>query len=106
MWPEGDPKSATVQEILYWQYREQFRKEYKKKHPKNKSVAAVGKTAGDKWKFMSEKGRLFAIWYICGWEGGDEEESEVNHDEEDSGGELGEHPWAYPHIDLIAEQNK
>ncbi|CAL5332033.1 unnamed protein product [Camellia sinensis] len=34
--------------------REEFRKAYKEKHPNNKSVAAVGKASGDKWKSMSE----------------------------------------------------
>ncbi|CAL5384504.1 unnamed protein product [Camellia sinensis] len=33
---------------------EEFRKTYKEKHPNNKSVAAVGKAGGDKWKSMSE----------------------------------------------------
>ncbi|GFP82763.1 high mobility group b protein 3 [Phtheirospermum japonicum] len=34
---------------------EDFRKQYKEKHPKNKSVAAVGKAGGDKWKSLSEE---------------------------------------------------
>ncbi|KXG20955.1 hypothetical protein SORBI_3010G275200 [Sorghum bicolor] len=34
--------------------REEFRKEFKEKNPKNKSVAAVGKAAGDRWKSLSE----------------------------------------------------
>nr|KJB14226.1 hypothetical protein B456_002G115100 [Gossypium raimondii] len=33
---------------------EEFREQYKKDHPKNKSVAAVGKAGGDKWKSLSE----------------------------------------------------
>ncbi|KAJ6684605.1 HIGH MOBILITY GROUP B PROTEIN 2-LIKE [Salix purpurea] len=33
--------------------REDFRETYKKEHPKNKSVAAVGKAGGDKWKSLS-----------------------------------------------------
>ncbi|KAL7179986.1 hypothetical protein ACSBR1_043237 [Camellia fascicularis] len=33
---------------------EEFRKTYKEKHPNNKSVAAVGKAGGDKWKSLSE----------------------------------------------------
>ncbi|KAG6400191.1 hypothetical protein SASPL_137016 [Salvia splendens] len=34
---------------------EGFRKEYKEKHPNNKSVAAVGKAGGDEWKSMSKE---------------------------------------------------
>uniref|UniRef100_A0A0E0AEN9 HMG box domain-containing protein n=1 Tax=Oryza glumipatula TaxID=40148 RepID=A0A0E0AEN9_9ORYZ len=34
--------------------REEFRKEFKEKNPKNKSVAAVGKAAGDRWKSLTE----------------------------------------------------
>lgn len=33
---------------------EEFRKQYKEKHPNNKSVSVVGKAGGDKWKSMSE----------------------------------------------------
>ncbi|KAM3208222.1 hypothetical protein ACQJBY_063100 [Aegilops geniculata] len=32
----------------------EFRKEFKHKNPKNKSVAAVGKAAGGRWKSLSE----------------------------------------------------
>ncbi|KAK1628214.1 hypothetical protein QYE76_002529 [Lolium multiflorum] len=35
-------------------YRDEFRKEFKEKYPKNKSVAAVGKAAGERWKSLSE----------------------------------------------------
>ncbi|KAA8517903.1 hypothetical protein F0562_015377 [Nyssa sinensis] len=34
--------------------REEFRKQYKEKHPDNKSVSVVGKAGGDKWKSLSE----------------------------------------------------
>ncbi|KAL4569090.1 hypothetical protein LXL04_024718 [Taraxacum kok-saghyz] len=33
--------------------REDFRKQYKEKHPNNKSVSVVGKAGGDKWKSLS-----------------------------------------------------
>ncbi|KAA8535371.1 hypothetical protein F0562_030374 [Nyssa sinensis] len=33
---------------------EEFRKQYKEKHPDNKSVSVVGKAGGDKWKSLSE----------------------------------------------------
>ncbi|XBI05191.1 hypothetical protein VPH35_133379 [Triticum aestivum] len=32
----------------------EFREEFKQKNPKNKSVAAVGKAAGERWKSLSE----------------------------------------------------
>uniref|UniRef100_A0A453TBR9 HMG box domain-containing protein n=1 Tax=Aegilops tauschii subsp. strangulata TaxID=200361 RepID=A0A453TBR9_AEGTS len=34
--------------------RGEFREEFKQKNPKNKSVAAVGKAAGERWKSLSE----------------------------------------------------
>ncbi|XVF18146.1 hypothetical protein REPUB_Repub10bG0187100 [Reevesia pubescens] len=34
--------------------REEFRKQYKEEHPDNKSVSAVGKAGGEKWKSMTE----------------------------------------------------
>jgi high mobility group protein B1 len=34
--------------------RDEFRKEFKEKNPKNKSVAAVGKAAGDRWKSLTD----------------------------------------------------
>ncbi|MGJ2918485.1 HMG-box domain-containing protein, partial [Salmonella enterica subsp. enterica serovar Paratyphi A] len=37
----------------FFVFMEDFRKQYKEKHPNNKSVAAVGKAGGDKWKQMS-----------------------------------------------------
>ncbi|GAU46588.1 hypothetical protein TSUD_186570, partial [Trifolium subterraneum] len=33
----------------------EFREQYKKDHPNNKSVAAVGKACGEEWKRMSEE---------------------------------------------------
>ncbi|KAK1594264.1 hypothetical protein QYE76_037346 [Lolium multiflorum] len=43
-------------------YRDEFRKEFKEKYPKNKSVAAVGKAAGERWKSLSEL--LKQLWWI------------------------------------------
>ncbi|GFP82759.1 high mobility group b protein 3 [Phtheirospermum japonicum] len=34
---------------------EDFRKEYKEKHPHNKSVSAVGKAAGVEWKSLTDE---------------------------------------------------
>ncbi|KAK8456247.1 hypothetical protein SEVIR_4G299800v4 [Setaria viridis] len=33
---------------------EEFRKEFKEKNPKNKSVAEVGKAAGNRWKSLTD----------------------------------------------------
>jgi hypothetical protein len=47
-------------------YREEFRKSYKEKHPEVKSVATVGKAGGNKWGSMSDevKRRGFCSSYI------------------------------------------
>ncbi|XP_019190130.1 PREDICTED: HMG1/2-like protein [Ipomoea nil] len=102
-----DPNKPKRPASAFFVFMEQFRKDYKEKHPKNKSVAAVGKAAGDKWKSMSEKEKAPYIAkaeqrkedynrqmeaYDKKMEGGDEEESdksksEVNDDEEDGSGE-------------------
>jgi high mobility group protein B3 len=34
--------------------REDFRKDYKEKHPNVKQVSVIGKAGGDKWKSLSE----------------------------------------------------
>ncbi|KAJ8553502.1 hypothetical protein K7X08_024180 [Anisodus acutangulus] len=38
----------------YFIFMEEFREEYKEKHSNNKSVAVVGKAAGEKWKSFSD----------------------------------------------------
>ncbi|MDG6100476.1 hypothetical protein EXU34_23895, partial [Alteromonas sp. ZYF713] len=38
----------------FFVFMEDFRKQYKEKHPNNKSVSVVGKAGGDKWKSLSE----------------------------------------------------
>ncbi|MCH1921800.1 HMG-box domain-containing protein, partial [Shewanella sp. A3A] len=45
------PKRAPS---AFFVFMEEFRKEFKEKNPKNKSVAAVGKAAGDRWKSLTE----------------------------------------------------
>nr|XP_016433216.1 PREDICTED: high mobility group B protein 3-like [Nicotiana tabacum] len=45
------PKRPT---IAFFIFMEEFRKQYKEKHPNNKFVAAVGKAAGEKWKSFSD----------------------------------------------------
>ncbi|KAK6922502.1 High mobility group box domain [Dillenia turbinata] len=49
-----DPNKPKRPASAFFVFMEEFRKQYKEKHPNNKSVAAVGKAGGDKWKSMSE----------------------------------------------------
>ncbi|OAY50291.1 high mobility group B protein 2 [Manihot esculenta] len=49
-----DPNKPKRPASAFFVFMEEFREQYKKEHPKNKSVAAVGKAGGDKWKSMSE----------------------------------------------------
>ena len=49
-----DPNKPKRPASAFFVFMEEFRKHYKEKHPQNKSVAAVGKAGGDKWKSMSE----------------------------------------------------
>ncbi|KAB5557784.1 hypothetical protein DKX38_008693 [Salix brachista] len=49
-----DPNKPKRPASAFFVFMEEFRELYKKEHPKNKSVAAVGKAGGDKWKSLSE----------------------------------------------------
>uniref|UniRef100_A0A1D1Z8T4 HMG1/2-like protein n=1 Tax=Anthurium amnicola TaxID=1678845 RepID=A0A1D1Z8T4_9ARAE len=49
-----DPNKPKRAPTAFFVFLEEFRKQYKEKHPENKSVAAVGKAAGEKWKAMSD----------------------------------------------------
>uniref|UniRef100_UPI003980FBFA HMG-box domain-containing protein n=1 Tax=Salmonella sp. s58078 TaxID=3159699 RepID=UPI003980FBFA len=49
-----DPNKPKRPASAFFVFMEEFRKSYKEKHPDNKSVAAVGKAGGNKWKSMSE----------------------------------------------------
>ncbi|KAF2324794.1 hypothetical protein GH714_017103 [Hevea brasiliensis] len=49
-----DPNKPKRPASAFFVFMEEFREQYKKEHPKNKSVAAVGKAGGDRWKSMSE----------------------------------------------------
>ncbi|XP_010534225.1 PREDICTED: high mobility group B protein 2-like [Tarenaya hassleriana] len=49
-----DPNKPKRPASAFFVFMEEFREQFKKEHPKNKSVAAVGKAAGDKWKSMTE----------------------------------------------------
>ncbi|KAH6782466.1 high mobility group B3 [Perilla frutescens var. hirtella] len=48
-----DPNKPKRAASAFFVFMEDFRKQYKEKHPGNKSVAAVGKAGGDEWKSMS-----------------------------------------------------
>ncbi|KAK4430365.1 HMG1/2-like protein [Sesamum alatum] len=52
--PAKDPNKPKRPASAFFVFMEEFRKTYKEKHPNNKSVAAVGKAGGDKWKSLSE----------------------------------------------------
>lgn len=49
-----DPNKPKRPPSAFFVFMEGFRKQYKESHPKNKSVAVVGKAGGDKWKSMSD----------------------------------------------------
>ncbi|EYU43543.1 hypothetical protein ABFS82_03G007100 [Erythranthe guttata] len=50
-----DPNKPKRPASAFFVFMEDFRKQYKEKHPTNKSVAAVCKAGGDKWKSMDEE---------------------------------------------------
>ncbi|KAJ4830967.1 hypothetical protein Tsubulata_049611 [Turnera subulata] len=49
-----DPNKPKRPASAFFVFMEEFREQYKREHPKNKSVAAVGKAGGDKWKSLTE----------------------------------------------------
>ncbi|KAF9682106.1 hypothetical protein SADUNF_Sadunf05G0073800 [Salix dunnii] len=78
-----DPNKPKRPASAFFVFMEDFRKQYKEAHPNNKSVAAVGKAGGDKWKSLSEAAGGNAD------EESDKSKSEVNDEdeEEESDGE-------------------
>ncbi|KAL6317056.1 hypothetical protein AAG906_029808 [Vitis piasezkii] len=52
--PVKDPNKPKRPASAFFVFMEEFRKQFKEKHPSNKSVSVVGKAGGDKWKSMSE----------------------------------------------------
>lgn len=48
-----DPNKPKRPASAFFVFMEDFRKQYKEKHPNNKSVSVVGKAGGDKWKSLS-----------------------------------------------------
>ncbi|KAE8723359.1 HMG1/2-like protein [Hibiscus syriacus] len=58
-----DPNKPKRPASAFFVFMEEFREKYKKEHPKNKSVAAVGKGGGDKWKSLSEAAKKRKVEY-------------------------------------------
>ncbi|CAL1369373.1 unnamed protein product [Linum trigynum] len=50
----NDPNKPKRPLSAFFVFMEEFRKEFKEKNPNNKSVAAVGKAGGERWKAMTE----------------------------------------------------
>ncbi|KAI4336695.1 hypothetical protein L6164_015188 [Bauhinia variegata] len=49
-----DPNKPKRPPSAFFVFMEEFRKQFNKEHPDNKSVSAVGKAAGAKWKSLSD----------------------------------------------------
>ncbi|XP_020242778.1 HMG1/2-like protein [Asparagus officinalis] len=49
-----DPNKPKRPPSAFFVFMEGFRKEFKEKNPRNKSVAAVGKAGGERWKSLSD----------------------------------------------------
>lgn len=52
--PAKDPNKPKRPPSAFFVFMEEFRVTYKQKHPQNKSVAAVGKAGGEKWKSLTD----------------------------------------------------
>ncbi|KAI3668873.1 hypothetical protein L6452_40089 [Arctium lappa] len=50
---DKDPSKPKRPASAFFVFMEDFRKQYKEKHPNNKSVSVVGKAGGDKWKSLT-----------------------------------------------------
>ncbi|KAL7116485.1 hypothetical protein ABFS83_03G007600 [Erythranthe nasuta] len=50
-----DPNKPKRAPSAFFVFMEDFRTQYKEKHPGNKSVAVVGKAGGDKWKSLTDE---------------------------------------------------
>ncbi|XP_010557429.1 PREDICTED: high mobility group B protein 4-like [Tarenaya hassleriana] len=51
---EKDPNKPKRPPSAFFVFLDEFRKQFNEANPGNKSVAAVGKAAGNKWKSMSD----------------------------------------------------
>jgi len=49
-----DPNKPKRPPSAFFVFMEDFRVQYKQKHPNNKSVAVVGKAGGEKWKSLTD----------------------------------------------------
>ncbi|MED6204053.1 hypothetical protein PIB30_119240 [Stylosanthes scabra] len=49
-----DPNKPKRPPSAFFVFMSEFREQFKKEHPNNKSVAVVGKAGGDRWKQMSD----------------------------------------------------
>ncbi|CAK8561929.1 unnamed protein product [Lathyrus sativus] len=99
-----DPNKPKRPPSAFFVFMGDFREQYKKDHPNNKSVAAVGKACGEEWKSLTEEEKAPYVAralkkkeeyeitlqaYNKKLEGKDDEEgsdkskSEVNDEEED-----------------------
>ncbi|KAL3617726.1 HMG1/2-like protein [Castilleja foliolosa] len=50
-----DPNKPKRAPSAFFVFMEDFRKEFKTKHPDNKAVSAVGKAAGIEWKSLTDE---------------------------------------------------
>uniref|UniRef100_A0A0E0M497 HMG box domain-containing protein n=1 Tax=Oryza punctata TaxID=4537 RepID=A0A0E0M497_ORYPU len=63
---EKDPNKPKRPPSAFFVFMEQFRKDYKEKHPNVKQVSVIGKAGGDKWKSMSDAiGGYVAVAVPC-----------------------------------------
>ncbi|KAF8700653.1 hypothetical protein HU200_033999 [Digitaria exilis] len=51
---EKDPNKPKRPPSAFFVFMEEFRKDYKEKHPNVKHVSVIGKAGGDKWKSLSD----------------------------------------------------
>ncbi|CAL5082741.1 unnamed protein product [Urochloa decumbens] len=52
---EKDPNKPKRPPSAFFVFMEEFRKDYKEKHPNVKQVSVIGKAGGEKWKSLSER---------------------------------------------------
>ncbi|KAG2266680.1 hypothetical protein Bca52824_073759 [Brassica carinata] len=58
-----DPNKPKRPPSAFFVFLDDFRREFKEANPNNKSVAAVGKAAGAKWKSMTEEVRESSLCF-------------------------------------------
>uniref|UniRef100_A0A7N0USE3 HMG box domain-containing protein n=2 Tax=Kalanchoe fedtschenkoi TaxID=63787 RepID=A0A7N0USE3_KALFE len=51
--PAKDSNKPKRPASAFFVFMEEFRKEFKEKHPENKAVSVVGKAGGEKWKSLT-----------------------------------------------------